>query len=146
MRKRSKIIAERDRQRSRMERIQEQSRLEASALELKSRAAGFSLTVPTKEQIRAIKRKERNLAKIKMFGFRYTEGAISKSQREHYPVPKVKEKPKYEGELLQREQKAMELAKLLHGRVGPVGNKMGDQYLTDLDLADMKKGLLRRRS
>lgn len=58
---------------------------------------------------------------------------------------KVKELPKYEGRMLEREQQAQEQTKLLKNRVAPIGNKMGPQYLNDSDLSDFEKGLLRRR-
>lgn len=61
-------------------------------------------------------------------------------------LPRMPSRPRYDGDMLRREQLAREETAALKSRVGPVGNKMGDQYLTDTDLKDAKAGLLRRRS
>lgn len=63
---------------------------------------------------------------------RYEEGAaFTKQNKGAHRQEKVKEK--------------LELDPGMRTRVGQVGNKMGLQYLTDLDLADSKKGLMLRR-
>jgi hypothetical protein len=81
---------------------------------------------------------------------RTTKAVSNKSiiqQQRPYPG---KPKPMYhdldDPEMARREALAQEATKELINRVGPIGNKMGNQYLTDTDLADFKQGLLRRRS
>lgn len=61
------------------------------------------------------------------------------------PPPKIMKKKEYTGDLLDRELAAKEKYREMQSRIAPVGNKMGAQYLNDTDLADFKKGLLRRR-
>lgn len=146
MSRRSKLIAKLDRERRAAERQAELEKLAASAKALKTREAGFARTPLTDAMRKTIKRKQAEEAVAKAFGPRYSlEDAVTKARKTHQKGRKPNS-VKYSGEMAAREQRAKEQAELLKGRVGPVGNKMGDQYLTDLDLADMRKGLLRRRS
>lgn len=49
-------------------------------------------------------------------------------------------------EMQERDEAAKrEYDERIRPRIGQVGNKMGDQYLTDSDLKDMRAGNLRRR-
>lgn len=76
--------------------------------------------------------KAKVLVKPVTYNPRYEEGtAFTKQNKGAHIQGKVKEK--------------LELDPGMRARIGQVGNKMGLQYLTDLDLADSKKGLMLRR-
>lgn len=140
--KRSKIIAERDRQRKKEEREAESLRLLKEFQRLKSLTGGFARSPSTKSKAE-IKRKLRVEQERAMFGNRFDVPKRLPAKAD--PVPEKRKQVRYEGDMLKRELQAQEQTKLLKNRVGPLGNKMGNQYMTDTDYEDFKKGLLRRR-
>ena len=146
MGRRSKRIAEIDRKRKAEEKVQEQHRLRESALELKTRSAGFAKSKPSAALKKSIKEKLKEQEILAKFGTRYSlDSAFAPARKTAHSLI-TKKSVNYTGEMAVREQKAKEQAALLKARVGFVGNKMGLQYLTDSDLEDERKGLLRRRS
>ncbi len=145
MSRRRKAIAKLDRERRAAEQQREAEQLLARAKELKSRTGGFARTERTPELVRKLKKQVQQEQIEAKFGPRYQpEVAFGTARPTHQRAP-VRKTVKYSGELALRQQAALQRTEELKARVGPVGNKMGDQYLTDSDLADMRKGLLRRR-
>lgn len=144
MRKRAKLIAERDRARKQLEHQIEQEKLVESYKELSTRTGGFARggTADKKQ----LKRKAQEQEQLAKFGLRFHERPKSRKPVNVELQVKVRNVPRYSGEMAERELKAKQEYERMKLRIGPVGNKMGDQYLTDSDLADFKKGLLRRRS
>ena len=143
--KRAKLIAARDRERRKQEQEAERQSLAASLQELRTRTAGFSKSPITKE-IRERIRQRLKKETMERLGPRYDTSSSFAPARPGQHVLPAKKTVKYSGELAMREERAKIEAQKLRGRVGQVGNKMGPQYLTDSDLQDMRKGLLRRRS
>jgi len=144
MRKRAKLIAERDRLNKVKEAVQEQERLLESYRELSTRTGGFSRG-GTVDKV-AIKKRLQEQESLSKFGPRFHERPKSTKPVNVSMQVKQKPNPRYTDEMATREEKAKQEYERMKMRVGPVGNKMGDQYLTDSDLADFKRGLLRRRS
>ncbi|QDH83455.1 hypothetical protein [Achromobacter phage Motura] len=142
MTSRKKLIAERDRQRKKLDAEREQAALQANYERLATMSGGFARGGAAKT---GLKDKQKRFDAAARFGVRYSEdeGVKMKAQPS---VPKVKAAPQYESHMLEREHEALEQTRKLKARVGIAGNKMGLQYLTDSDLEDEKKGLLRRRS
>lgn len=141
---RQKLLAQRDRER----RLREQEVLDrdlANNLKrLKSLTGGFARP-GTKAQA-GLRKKVENQAQLVKFGPRLQMDINQRLPAKVDPVPKVPEAPQYEGMMAEREEAAQQRTREMKARVGPVGNKMGSQYLTDADLADERRGLLRRRS
>ena len=60
------------------------------------------------------------------------------------PTPVVKSAPRYEGEMLKREQAAQDQYERMKLRVAPPGNKMGAQYLSESECEAFRAGELLR--
>lgn len=74
---------------------------------------------------------------------------ISKSRSDRYNdyrTPEPKAKQRLSEEMQKREEAALARYQELKARTGPLGNKMGNQFMGELDLAEMRAGGLRRRS
>jgi len=140
--KRRKLIAERDRARKKEEALREEVLLAENYTRLQTMTAGFAKSGEAKS---GLKGKQELFDLRARFGLRYSTDERVKAKLQP-AVPKVRVKPAYESHMLERELEAQEKTRQLKARIGFAGNKMGLQYLTDSDLADEKKGLLRRRS
>lgn len=141
--KKQKLLALRDREHRLREQQVLDAQLQRNFERLKSEVGGFARP-GTKASAPAIRKKARAEEQSKRFGTRYEVGARLPAKAD--PAPRDNLGPRYTGDMARREAEALEQTKLLQNRVAPLGNKMGNQYMTDSDLADFKKGLLRRRS
>lgn len=135
-------MAQRDRERRARESLAVEEQLASNLKRLKAEVGGFAR--PGSKIATGTKQKLALKDQLQRFGPRYTTSFRGEARAD--PVPRMEVQPTYEGDMAVREAQAKEEAKFLKNRVGPLGNKMGDQYMTDTDLADFQKGLLRRRS
>jgi len=140
--KRAKLMAQRDRERRARENLLLDEELASNLKRMKAEVGGFAR--PGSKIAKGTKQALALKDQLQRFGPRFTTDFRGLARAD--PSPKVEQAPRYEGAMAEREAKAVEEAKFLKNRVGPLGNKMGDQYMTDTDLADFQKGLLRRRS
>lgn len=141
---RQKILAQRDRERRLREQEVLDKALASNLKRLKTMTGGFAR--PGTVAKAGLKRKSETEAQLVKFGPRLQMDINQRLPAKADPIPKVPEIPQYEGDMAERQALAEQRTREMKARVGPVGNKMGPQYMTDSDLADERKGLLRRRS
>lgn len=142
--RKAKLLAKQDRDREKQRRAEEQHSLKENALRLKALEGGFSRTPVTPEQRKAIKAKLAAEAQQAKFG-RLELYEPLKARIVPQVTATPRESVKYEGQMLERELKALQETELRKKQVAPLGNKMGYQYVTGQDLEDFKSGLTRRR-
>lgn len=142
--KRQKLLAQRDRERKLREHEVLDKALAQNLKRLRSLTGGFAR--PGTTAAPGIRQKAAQTAQLMRFGPRLNMAINQRLPAKADPAPKVVAEPKYDGEMAEREAAALQRTKEMQARVGPVGNKMGPQYMTDSDLADERQGLLRRRS
>lgn len=141
---RQKLLAQRDRERRLREQEVLDKNLDKNLKRLKSLTGGFAR--PGTVARPGLRKKAENQAQLVKFGPRLQMDINQRLPAKVDPIPKVPEAPQYEGDMAEREEAARQRTREMKARVGPVGNKMGPQYMTDSDLADERQGLLRRRS
>lgn len=141
---RQKLLAQRDRERRLRDQEVLDRKLASNLKRLKSLTGGFAR--PGTVAAPNLRQKAAQAAQLARFGPRLQMDINQRLPAKADPVPKIPEEPQYDGELAKRQEAALQRTKEMQARVGPVGNKMGPQYMTDSDLADERKGLLRRRS
>lgn len=119
---------------------QEAESLAKTMNRLKTLKSNFARTPLTKDKSLAVD------LKLKTGPTPYRRpSSLGSSLNEFVPVDIHKSSPKLSPEMQLREKKAKDEYEAKKARIAPIGNKMGYQYMNDLDFADFKKGLLRRR-
>lgn len=83
--------------------------------------------------------------KVKTVHFRQDEIDNARGTKPTTLLIKAKPVPRYNGEMLDRENAALARYEGMKARTGPVFNKGGYQYLGDLDLEEVMSGNTRRR-
>lgn len=142
--KRTKYLAAKDRAVKVRRNMEEELELARNLRQMQRQVGGFAR--PGTVAKPGLRKRALAEEQAKRFGVRLAQESPRRGPARADPPPKDNMGPRYEGEMAERQRAAYEKTRELKNRVAPLGNKMGAQYMTDTDLADFEKGLLRRRT
>lgn len=134
------LLRERDRQRKQ----RDEQAVEANAKKLQQQTGGFSRT-PLTDEVRAKIKRSNTIGALSRLAAERVETNVSR------PVVvggiRYKAKPTYTGDMLEREQRALEQYEVMKSHTAPLYNKGGNQYVPpdSADAADVRTGGNRRR-
>lgn len=134
----SKAKADKRRQHLKNQRLLEEQKLAKNAHRLKTMTTSFSRSEISNEE-------RQNFAKQKFPKLRVDDAEVS-HVKDRWTMAKSNRRVETDEEMIERDMRARQEYERKKQRTGPLYNKGGYQYFGELDLAELQKGGLRRRS
>lgn len=134
------LLRERDRQRKQ----RDEQIIEANAKKLQEQTGGFSRT-PLTDEVRAKIKRANTIGALSRLATDRIETNVSRPKVEG--GIRYRSKPTYTGDMLEREQRALDRYEVMKSHTAPLYNKGGNQYVPpdSADAADVRTGGTRRR-